>query len=322
MFLKQISTAITIVVLLGVHAAAPLQIKAAPAEAALEETLTKARVNGKYRMLLRQFKAEKDAETNGDFKDLGLRDVKEHAGQADLPKGYWVYAKPYWYIWRDLASVKREKRPWGPEQATGEPDTNDAGDIQTAWASASPDDQDEWLMLEYDELIAPTAIDVYETFNPGALMRITAFKLDGEEVELWKGKDPTPAGSDKGISSVPVKANFKTNRIKIYLDSKAVAGWNEIDAVGVHDKNKVHWAVAAEASSTYAPPFADLDTRPVPVRDGSIARLEREVQALKAQLVEMQKQMKKDREQHVEEQERVLKSLDDLKKLLQKEKEK
>ena len=94
----------------------------------------------------------------------------------------------------------------------------------------------------------PTAVLVYETYNPGALVRVTAFNLDGAEVELWKGQDPTTADNEQGVSEVPVKADFKTNRIKIYIDSKSVPGWNEIDAVGLRDKDKkMHWAAAVEA---------------------------------------------------------------------------
>jgi len=47
--------------------------------------------------------------------------------------------------------------------------------------------------------------------------------------------------------------SFKTNRVKVYLDSPGVKGWNEIDAVGLVDiYDKTQWAIAAAASSTYA----------------------------------------------------------------------
>ncbi len=47
----------------------------------------------------------------------------------------------------------------------------------------------------------------------------------------------------------------KSQKIKIYIDSVNVPGWNEIDAVGiVDDVGAVHWAVKATASSTYAEP--------------------------------------------------------------------
>src|SRR5262249_19558431 len=151
-----------------------------------------------------QFKSDYESYP-GDFKDQGLEPPRAYAGQKDLPKGYWVYVKPYWYIWRDLSSVatSRPKRQWGPEQACGEPHTNMAGDIVTAWASQSQEAQDEWLLMEYPEPVVPTAVLVHETFNPGALVRVTAFKLDGTEVELWKGQDPTGTDNDMGVSEVP-----------------------------------------------------------------------------------------------------------------------
>ncbi len=197
----------------GVWAGASLNgVRAdATAPSDLEQSFKKAQVDGKYDMLLRQIKVEKDAENYGDFKDYGFSNTPEYADQKDLPAGYWVYVAPYWYIWRDLTAVasRRPKRNWGPEQATGEPDTTMAGDIVTAWASASQDGQEEWLMLEYGEFVAPTAVLVHETFNPGALYRVTAFRPDGEEVELWKGADPTPTHIRHGRIGDPRSHRFQ-----------------------------------------------------------------------------------------------------------------
>src|SRR5262249_34679748 len=108
--------------------------KAAARERALETALKKAGVLGKYRMLLRQIKVAEDRALYGDFSDYGIYEAAEYAGHKDLPAGQWVYVYPYWYIWRDRTADKKEKRGWGPEQATGPPDTNEAGDFSTAWA--------------------------------------------------------------------------------------------------------------------------------------------------------------------------------------------
>lgn len=260
----------------------------------LEDSLKKAKVNNKYEMLVRQLKVPKDVETYTEFHDLGLRDMKEYAGNTDLPKGYWVYVQPYWYIWRDLTATPKAKRPWGPEQATGPPDTDEAGDIQTAWASLTPDGQDEWLLCEYAEPIVPNAVLIYETFNPGAVNKVSVFKLDGTEVEVWKGKDPTPPDSGKGVSVIPIKVDFKVNRIKIYIGSIEVPGWNEIDAVGLREKgDKTLWATAVEASSTYAQQtsatFINLATQEMNQR---LMRLEAEVREMKATYLEEMKKMK------------------------------
>ena len=138
---------------------------------------------------------------------------------------------------------------------TGPPDTTRAGDISTAWASRTADGQDEWLRLCYAKRVVPAAIHVYETYNPGALYRITATNPRGQEVEVWSGKDPVPAGSGKGVAAIALKADFPTNCVTIYLKSKEIPGWNEIDAVGLLDVSEsIQWTVLAEASSTWASP--------------------------------------------------------------------
>jgi len=142
---------------------------------------------------------------------------------------------------------------WSPDQATGKPNTFRAGDRSTAWASLTSAGQPEWLLLEYENAVEPKSVVIHETFNPGAVNKVSVFDREGNEHVAWTGDDPTPVGKSKGISKIKLKANFKTDRVKIYIDSPGVPGWNEIDAVGLVDKtNKTQWAVAAEASSTYA----------------------------------------------------------------------
>jgi len=260
----------------------------------LEDALRKASA-GKYEMLLHQFRVEKDPNVRGDFQDLGFQERREYAGHADLPRGHWVYVAPYWYIWRDLKATAKPRRNWGPEQATGPPDTWPRfGDVVTAWASLTEDAQDEWLLLEYAEPIRPYAALVYATYNPGAISRLTAFRLDGTEVELWKGKDPTPVGAPKGVSIIPFRINFKTNRIKIYLASKSVSGWNEIDAVGLRTRSKTYWATSVEASSTYAQQAMPAPVPPpLSADDEALTLLEKEVQDLKARIKRLETRLKK-----------------------------
>jgi len=244
----------------------------------LVKALKKARVNGKYQMLLHQFKLADDQKTVGDFKDVGYQRKAEYKGVKNLPGGHWVYVAPYWYIWRDEVAKVKAKRPWGPEQVADKPDVPQAGDNGNAWASLSQDGQDEWLTIEYEEPILVKEVEVHENLAPGALYKVTAYKLDGEEVEVWKGQDPTKTDEASGISVVPFKGDFKTNRVRIWLKSTEVPNWNEIDAVGIRDKDKkTHWGKAAAASSTYA------QTNNVAAeREDRIKQLEKEVADLKA----------------------------------------
>jgi hypothetical protein len=252
------------------------------------EALRKASVNGKYRMLLRQIKVPGDAEFYSGVHDLGYRERPTYAGLTDLPRGHWVYVAPCWYIWRDRSVSPRPRRAWGPEQVTGPPDTwPQSGDLTSAWASLSQDAQEEWLLLEYEKPIVPDTILVYATFNPGAVHRVTVFRLDGTEVEAWKGTDPCPVGSARGVSVIPVRVPFKVARIKVYLASKEVGGWNEIDAVGLRSRGRIFWATGAEASTTYA----QLATPAV--ASMPLDRLEMEVKELKERVRLLQERIKK-----------------------------
>jgi hypothetical protein len=142
---------------------------------------------------------------------------------------------------------------WSVHQVTGPPNTSGPGDISTAWASATQDDQQEWLQLDYDDSVVPTAILVHETYNPGAVFKVTHVPWLGTEQVLWEGTDPTLVAAGGGVSRLPVAAGIRTGRIKVYINSPAVPGWNEIDAVGLeYGKNKqVIWAQRATASSSY-----------------------------------------------------------------------
>lgn len=142
---------------------------------------------------------------------------------------------------------------WGVEQATGAPNTRTAGDQPTAWASQTPDGQPEWLEVHYPQAVKPTQIEVYETYNPGAIYKVTGFDQFGNEGTLWEGTDPTAVNSGMGVSTFDVKNGFSTDRIRIYLASDKVPGWNEIDAVGVKHGwlGRILWADKAKASSTF-----------------------------------------------------------------------
>src|SRR6185295_14416264 len=143
--------------------------------------------------------------------------------------------------------AKLARRPYGPQQVIGEPDVFKGGDSQNAWCPSTADGQVEWLLLEYETPVKIAEVKVYANQNPGALSQISTFGADGIETTAWKGKDPARPGAPSGISVVSLTNPPVSNRIKIYLDPRAVKDWIEIDAVGiVEPTGKTHWAVWAE----------------------------------------------------------------------------
>jgi len=145
------------------------------------------------------------------------------------------------------------RRSWGEEQATGAPDTHQAGDIPTAWASRQPDAGEEWLSLEYSNQVQLAEVRVRETYNPGAISRVVALLPNGQEQVIWEGvTDPTEAPID---TVFPVPGNIVAKSVKVYLDTRRVAGWNEIDAVEIVGRDgQRQWANKATASSSFAEP--------------------------------------------------------------------
>jgi hypothetical protein len=212
----------------------------------------KARADGRYGMLLSQFRA--DEPTLAEHHEAGKKPATARYQNArDVPEGYWVWQKPFWFVFRDGPDTVVECRRWGAERACGAPDTTNAGDQDTAWAMLDQDAKDEWLLLEYASPVRVTAIEVHENFNPGAIASVSIFTPDGEELELWRNNDVKPANEAARVLQVDIPIGFAVERVKLRFASELVPGWNEIDAVGLRDdKGKVHWASRASASSTYA----------------------------------------------------------------------
>ena len=64
------------------------------------QALKKATVNNKYSHLLAVLHAPEEKSSYGELYDFGAYSGTEWAGHTGLPQGYWVYAYPHWYIWR------------------------------------------------------------------------------------------------------------------------------------------------------------------------------------------------------------------------------
>jgi hypothetical protein len=203
-------------------------------------------------MLLRQFAANEPALP--DRHEAGWHQAADrYQGANDVPAGYWVWQRPYWFVFRDGPETLPSRRRWGPEQACGEPDCAGPGDKTTAWATEAEDAANEWLLLEYARTVRPTSLEVHENFEPGAVVAVAILTQHGEELELWRNDQVGPAVDKARVLKIDLPLGFETERIKLYLASDAVRGWNEIDAVGVRDdKGKLHWASRAAASSSYA----------------------------------------------------------------------
>ncbi|NTV23839.1 MAG: hypothetical protein HGA85_05720 [Nanoarchaeota archaeon] len=122
--------------------------------------------------------------------------------------------------------------------ATGSPDVTECGDNPRAWTPDGDQVSTEWLELEYFDELYVSDIIIRETFGPGSVVKVEG--LNGEEwTVLWEGTYKTKLCPYELV--LPVKSlqenitvnmsTFKTDKLRVTLDTDKVQGWNEIDSV-------------------------------------------------------------------------------------------
>lgn len=123
---------------------------------------------------------------------------------------------------------------WSAFQATGAPNTNSCGDITTAWASASADGQREFLELGYSTPQNVASIIVIETYNPGAVDTIYLRNAsNGSWNMVFSQTAASVAACPRNFVVNITPTSYLVNAVRLAINSPAVFGWNEIDAVGI-----------------------------------------------------------------------------------------
>ena len=151
-----------------------------------------------------------------------------------------------------IDDLRAPRRFWSTDQVLGPPDTPTAGDHTTAWASQTQDNRREWLILEFKKKCTPRAVWVFESYNPGAVDQVSVYDDENVEHVVWRGVDPTSKNAAMGTSKIPISFEGEITRVKIFLNSPAVPGWNEIDAVAIVDQDgNRQWASKAYSSSSF-----------------------------------------------------------------------
>lgn len=94
----------------------------------------------------------------------------------------------------------------------------------------------DFIELEFDRPVVPTQIEIFETYNPGSLVRILALPSAGKDSlvrwqVIWKGQvqDVPPESRCFKPDLRPVQ--FHTNLIRLELDSEMLDYYAEFDAV-------------------------------------------------------------------------------------------
>jgi hypothetical protein len=90
---------------------------------------------------------------------------------------------------------------------------------------------------------------VFEGLSGGAITEVHGLDVGGGWIALWTGtqSDSTPGECLFEFALTPQAIR----RLKIVLDTRRSANWNEIDAVELIGPDGSSWAIAATASSHF-----------------------------------------------------------------------
>ena len=125
---------------------------------------------------------------------------------------------------------------WSAAKLVGPPDVYPRyGDINGAWAAqqARQNSDDLYIELTYEQAVVVEYVDIYETYNPGAVVKIELIDSTNTVYGMWRGVAEAAPKESRVFRIANSQVNIPVNRVRIYLDGKAVPGYNEIDAVGL-----------------------------------------------------------------------------------------
>jgi hypothetical protein len=133
-------------------------------------------------------------------------------------------------------SSRQSATDGSPSKATGKPDVYPAyGANQNAWRPLSENAGREYLTLSFNQQRPVNGIAIYETFNPGSIDTVYIRNAqNGEWTLIWSGVASrlNPVSNifqiEFPLTSYPVDA------VKICMNTGAVNGFNQIDAVGLY----------------------------------------------------------------------------------------
>ncbi|GAB2951731.1 hypothetical protein GCM10027048_15910 [Hymenobacter coalescens] len=157
---------------------------------------------------------------------------------------------------------------WAAAQVLGTPNVYPRhGDLSGAWASSDADGSREFLVLRFDNPAPAKRILIWETYNPGAID--TVF-VRNPTTQAWVPvytATAAAAGANSRILNINFPlTSFPVRDVRIALNSDAVAGWNELDAVALSDEAASYqWArngvdLPATTTGATGPGLANLTT--------------------------------------------------------------
>jgi outer membrane protein OmpA-like peptidoglycan-associated protein len=129
------------------------------------------------------------------------------------------------------------KDAFGPEQVLGEPNAIPLGEPNSqAWSPKTVDEKEEFIEIRFAKSLISKQVAVVENANPGSTTKIELVDTNGKRHEVYKNDNPGPLAVKSRVLTVAFPpAKYRTIGVVVTMNTGAVGGINQLDAIGIAD---------------------------------------------------------------------------------------
>lgn len=140
-----------------------------------------------------------------------------------------------------VSSQKAEgKEAFSPEKVLGEPNAQPLGQVSNeAWIPRK-EGNNEFIEVRFTKSLIAKQVTVVENFNPGAVSKIELVDTRGQKHEVYTNDNPGPIPEQfRSLQVTFAAGTYRTIGVVVSMNTKAVNGVNQIDAIGIADVAEV-----------------------------------------------------------------------------------
>ncbi|SNR74015.1 OmpA family protein [Hymenobacter mucosus] len=160
---------------------------------------------------------------------------------AGLSVGISVVAQAQHAVWAGkvvaVSSQKAEgKEAFSPEKVLGEPNALPLGQASNEAWIPKKEGTNEFIEIRFGKSLIAKQVTVVENFNPGSVTKIELVDTRGQKHQVYENTSPGPLPETfRALQATFAPGTYRTIGVIVTMNTKAVNGVNQIDAIGIAD---------------------------------------------------------------------------------------
>ncbi len=136
-----------------------------------------------------------------------------------------------------VSSQKTEgKEDFSPEKVLGEPNARPLGQVSNEAWIPKKESSNEFIEVRFSKSLIAKQVTVMENFNPGSVSLIELIDTRGQKHEVYENENPGPIPEQfRSLQVTFAAGTYRTIGVIVTMNTKAVNGVNQIDAIGIAD---------------------------------------------------------------------------------------